>query len=158
MSSETIFVENQVITLKKCISKTYNNTNGNIFECLKDFYKEAEENGVLTGKTILRLKADSDNNPDLSKVEIISRVDCFDRSCKDFTVKEKFELFYAVKIRHEGRLGFLGFSVHLLLEYLKEHCYEPITDIFCTVVRRPRDEADVNLILDIYVGTNPNLF
>jgi DNA gyrase inhibitor GyrI len=64
-----------------------------------------------------------------------------------------------VKARHEGELCKLKDSFSQITQYLDMHKLSPITPFFCKVLTGLEDPENVqDMIADIYVGVNGNIF
>ena len=73
--------------------------------------------------------------------------------------KERVHLEQAVRTRHEGSLSELNASLSTITQYLKRRNLSSITPFCCKVLTGLQAPVDFqNMILDIYVGVNANVF
>jgi hypothetical protein len=74
-------------------------------------------------------------------------------------IKDRVFLVQAVKARHEGELYELRNSFSQITKYMDMHKLSPITPFFCKVLAGLEDPENVqDMIADIYVGVNGNIF
>lgn len=72
--------------------------------------------------------------------------------------KSEFRLLNAVFIRHTGDPARLQESCDKLTAYIQEHELQPITCGYNVTVQEPKTSADIDqMIVDVYIGVNPNI-
>jgi len=74
-----------------------------------------------------------------------------------FWIKEHIYLASAIKTRHEGSLDTLKDSLYETQMYMDTQNLSPITPFCCKVLAGLNVEDTQNMIVDIYVGVNPNI-
>ena len=75
-----------------------------------------------------------------------------------YTFKPVFKLTNAVKIRHEGNPSLLQESADELNAYMQNNNLTPITVGYNIMINDVKNQQDAeNIVVEIYVGINPNI-
>ena len=76
-----------------------------------------------------------------------------------FWIKERILFVQAVKARYEGELYIIRDCLSEIMQYLAKHKLSPITPFCCKVIAGLEDMKNTHdMIVDIYVGVNGNIF
>lgn len=77
------------------------------------------------------------------------------KSCSGYTIKPKFRMVNAVKIRYEGDFSCINEALEILKKYIAEKKYRAISNPYYKIVR---DDESLNYgIWDIYISLDSNI-
>lgn len=156
MCSERQFLENQVLTLMGGVARTYP-FKGDLYGLLQIFYNDIlQRNRLPLGKTVIKINFDRlRRGAGIGDVEFITRVDDPYELNDEFQNKDLL-LCYAIKTRHEGTFEQLKDTVSALEDYMDSNGFRAITDIYGLMLKAPENSGDNNVMLDLYIGVDPN--
>ena len=117
-----------------------------------------KENGIEKAGNIVTATYAVDTSSGIMDIEILVPMNKEILLPDGYLFKPIFKLVNAIKIRHEGNPAFLQKSADEMTEYIQENKLTPITVGYNVIVNEPKTPQDIdNMIVDIYVGVNPNI-
>lgn len=93
-------------------------------------------------------------NGDELSVEVLVPVAGKLHDCCKYNIKSVYKLNNAVVIRHEGCISRIYDTIEYLNQYIQSKGYHSITNPYCRIIR---NDTDVDMITDIYIGLNSNI-
>ena len=112
-----------------------------------------------TGSTVTAtFSIEQQNGEQVLDMEILVPLDKSFSPPDGCVCKPEFVLTNAASIRHIGNPAGLQDTCNRLMAYLQEHNLQPITGGYNATVREAKTPTEIDqMIVDVYIGINPNI-
>ncbi|NLM98352.1 MAG: AraC family transcriptional regulator [Halanaerobiaceae bacterium] len=98
------------------------------------------------------------NGEQIIDIEILAPMDKKNGLPEKYNFKEKFYLTNAVYARHEWNPAFLQETYNKLIKYINDNNLQQITPAYNVYINEFSSINDLDeMIIDIYIGINPNI-
>lgn len=124
---------------------------------LGDYIKEkgAEKNGPVITSTF---GVEQNGLEQVLDMEILVPLNKEIDSQKEYKFKKSFYLTNALKATHFGSPAMLQNTYNDLNRYIQEKCVQPITTAYNVTIKEITDPSNMDeVVVDVYVGINPNI-
>ncbi|WP_163193618.1 AraC family transcriptional regulator [Clostridium thermarum] len=153
LEKQELILEN-VISLRKMMTQQEITVE---MKKLGDFIKEkgAEKNGPVITSTF---GVEQRGFEQVLDMEILVPLNKKIDSQKEYKFKKNFYLTNALKTTHVGNPAMLQNTYNNLNRYIQEKCVQPITSAYNVTTKDISDLSKIDeVIIDIYIGINPNI-
>lgn len=118
------------------------------------------ENGIKRAGPLVTaiFNVEQVNGEQIIDIEILAPMDKKNGLPEKYNFKEKFYLTNAVYARHEGNPAFLQETYNKLIKYINDNNLQQITPAYNVYINEFSSINDLDeMIIDIYIGINPNI-
>ena len=107
--------------------------------------------------TIATYAVEQAGNEQVMDIEILIPLDRDVALPNEYTFKPIIKIVNALCIRHEGHPGKLQDTINILNTYILEHRKQVLTATYNVTVRDAMSQEELeDMVIDVYVGCNPN--
>ena len=152
-SNKSIRFENLLSLRKKVTQEELNGQMMKIGQFLKE--KDLKKSGPIINTTFA---VEMKDNKQILDTELLIPIDREIELPAEYTLKKVFHLVNAICIRHTGNPMTLQNTYNELNRFLAENKLQPITSAYNITVNDVTDPAKIDeVIIDVYIGVNPNI-